>query len=207
MLVAVVVPDFETLLPFAKTQGWPTEDRVALAGSDNVKTLLKAEVKRIPQKRNSRAGAKGLGGRGGEAECDVHRPRRRRHETYVDSGRRQATKPGPEQAFAAGNAARGKTKRKKVRNRALRPTMHAASRLPRVISSLHVIVYQQERCTPKRMQSLACKNWLRACHFGNGRAAAARLLGGERAYRVCGGAGWLLNEARHVVRTVNVYST
>jgi len=46
-LVAIIVPDFESLVPYAKSQGWPTDDKVALAALPEVKTLLMAEVKKF----------------------------------------------------------------------------------------------------------------------------------------------------------------
>ena len=49
MLVAVIVPDFEALLPHATAQGWPAADKVALAGSAEVKALMKAEVKKFAE--------------------------------------------------------------------------------------------------------------------------------------------------------------
>jgi len=44
MLVAVVVPDFEALMPHAKAQGWKADDKAALAASPEVKKLMLDEV-------------------------------------------------------------------------------------------------------------------------------------------------------------------
>jgi len=46
-VIALVVPDFENLEPWARKQGWPTESREALVRRAEVKELLQREVQRL----------------------------------------------------------------------------------------------------------------------------------------------------------------